>query len=60
MTMHNDDQRDDVDRKGGGRGLVNIEDSVDATMQRLEVYIKKKTWNKTDYSHLKEYRQHKY
>ena len=36
--------RDDVDRryvsrKEGGRGLVNIEDKVDASIQRLEDYI---------------------
>ena len=36
---------DDVDRlcdsrKEGGRGLANIEDSVDALMQRLEDFIK--------------------
>ena len=36
--------RDDVDRlyvsrKGGGRGLTSIEDSVDASIQRLEDYI---------------------
>ena len=38
--------RDDVDRlyvsrKGGGRGLANIEDSVDASIQRLKDYIQK-------------------
>ena len=38
--------RDDVDRlyvsrKEGGRGLVSIEDSVDASIQRLEDYIQK-------------------
>ena len=38
--------RDDVDRlyvsrKEGGRGLANIEDSVDASIQRLEDYIQK-------------------
>ena len=37
--------RDDVDRpyisrKVGGRGLALIEDSVDASIQRLEDYIK--------------------
>ena len=37
---------DDVDRlyvsrKEGGRGLASIEDSVDASIQRLEDYIKK-------------------
>ena len=38
--------RDDLDRlygsrKDGGRGLASIEDSVDASMQRLEDYIEK-------------------
>ena len=38
--------RDDVDklyapRKEGGRGLANIEDSFDTSMQRLEDYIGK-------------------
>ena len=38
--------RDDVDRlyvsrKEGGRGLASIEDSVDASIQRLEDYIEK-------------------
>ena len=45
MTMHKAlHPRDDVDRlyvsrKEGGRGLTVIEDSVDASMQRLEDYI---------------------
>ena len=38
--------RDDVDRlyvsrKQGGRGLTSIEDSVDASIQRLEDYSEK-------------------
>ena len=47
MTMHKAlHPRDDVDRlyasrKDGGRGLANIEDSVDASIQRLEDYIEK-------------------
>ena len=47
MTMHKAlHPRDDVDRlyvsrKEGGRGLISIEDSVDASIQRLEDYIKK-------------------
>ena len=47
MTMHKAlHPRDDVDRlyvsrKDGGRGLANIEDSVDASIQRLEDYIQK-------------------
>ena len=43
-TLH---PRDDVDRlyvprKEGGRGLANIEDSVDASIQRLEDNIQKR------------------
>ena len=30
-----------VSRKEGGRGLDSIEDSVDASLQRLEDYIEK-------------------
>ena len=47
MTMHKAlHPRDDVDklfvwRKEGGRGLASIEDSVDASLQRLEDYIEK-------------------
>ena len=47
MTMHKVlHPRDDVDRlyvsrKEGGRGLASIEDSVNATIQRLEDYIEK-------------------
>ena len=47
MTMHKAlHPRDDVDRlyisrKEGGRGLASIEDSVDASIQRLEDYIEK-------------------
>ena len=42
-TIH---PRDDVDRlylsrKEGGRGLVSIEDSVDASIQRVEDYREK-------------------
>ena len=33
--------RDDVDRKAEGTRLTNIEDSVDASIQRLEYYIEK-------------------
>ena len=38
--------RDDIDRlyvsrKVGGRGLASIEDSVDASIQRLEDYLEK-------------------
>ena len=40
--------RDDVDRlyvlrRGGGRGLASIEDSNDASIQRLEGYLQKHT-----------------
>ena len=47
MTMHKAlHPRDDVDRlyvprKEGGRGLASIEDSLDASIQRLEDYIEK-------------------
>ena len=47
MTMHKAlHPRDDVDRqyvsrKEGGRGLASIENSVDASIQRLEDYIEK-------------------
>ena len=47
MTMHKAlHPRDDVDRlyvsrKAGGRGLASIEDTVDASIQRLEDYIEK-------------------
>ena len=47
MTMHKAlHTRDDVDRlhvsrKEGGRGLASIEDSVDASIQRLEDYMQK-------------------
>ena len=44
MTVHK--ARDDVDglyvwRKEGGRRLTSIEDSVDASIQRLEDYTEK-------------------
>ena len=47
MTMHKAlHPRDDVDRlyvsrKEGGRGLASIEDTVDASIQRIEDYIEK-------------------
>ena len=47
MTMHKAlHPRDDVDRlfvsrKEGGRGLASIEDTVDASIQRLEDYMQK-------------------
>ena len=47
MTMHKALYlRDDVDRlyvsrNGVGRGLASINDSVDASIQRLEDYIEK-------------------
>ena len=50
MTMHKTlHPGDDVDRlyesrKEGGRGLASIEDSVDASIQRLEDYIEKHEW----------------
>ena len=60
MTMHKAlHPRDDVDRlyvsrKAGGRGLTSIEDSVDASVQRLKDYIEKRG-EKIDYSHQKQY-----
>ena len=63
MTLHKAlHPRDDVERlyvsrKEGGRGLASIEDSVDASIQRLEDYIKR-TQMMTDNSHQKQYRQH--
>ena len=47
MTMHKSlHPRDNVDRlyvsrKEGGRGLASIEDSIDASIQRLEDYTEK-------------------
>ena len=47
MTMHKAlHPRDDVDRlyvsrKEGGRGLAIIEDTVDASIQRLKDYLEK-------------------
>ena len=47
MTMYqalhprNDVDRQYISRKEGGRGLVSIADSVDASIQRLEDYIEK-------------------
>ena len=47
MTMHKAlHPRDDADRlyvsrKKGGRGLTSIEDSVDASIQRIEDYTEK-------------------
>ena len=42
LTMHKAlHPRDDVSRKEGGRELASIEDSVDASIQRLEDYIQK-------------------
>ena len=55
MTMHKAlHPRDDVDRlyvsrKEGGRGLFSIEDSVDASIQRLRLYTE--TRRRTHYSH---------
>ena len=63
MTLHKTlHLRDDVDRlyvsrKEEGRVLANIEDSVDASKQRFEDYIEKKTKG-THYSYQKLYWQH--
>ena len=48
MTMYkalhprNDIDRLYMSRKGGGRELTSIEDSIDASIQRLEDYIEKR------------------
>ena len=55
--------RDDVDRllasrkKKGGRELASIEDSVNASIQPLEDYVKKQ--RKTNYRDQKQRKQHK-
>ena len=60
MTMHKAlHLRDEVDilyesRKEGRREVANTEDSVDASIQRLEDYIEK-PGKKTDYNHQKQY-----
>ena len=41
LHPRNDVDRQYVSRKEGGRGLASIEDSVDASIQRLEDYIQK-------------------
>ena len=41
LHLRNDIERLYVSRKEGGRGLVIIEDCVNASIQRLEDYIKK-------------------
>ena len=63
MTMHkalhpgDDVDRLYVSRKEGGRGPASIEDSVDASIQRLED-SHRKTRTRTDCSHPKRYGQH--
>ena len=64
MTMHKAlHPRDDVNRlyesRKRGRVFASIEDSVDASIQRLEDYIKK-VLRKTDHSYKKKYRRYKY
>ena len=41
LHPRDDDDRLYISRKEGGKGLVSIEDSVDASIQRLEDYIEK-------------------
>ena len=41
LHLRDDVERLYVSRKEGGRGLASIEDSVDASIQRLEDYIQK-------------------
>ena len=63
MTMHKAlHPRDDVNRlyvprKEGRSGLASIEDSVDASILRLEGYIVKER-QRTNDSHQKRYGQH--
>ena len=42
-TLHHSDEVDRlyVSKKGGGRELTSIEDNVDASIQRIEDFIKK-------------------
>ena len=60
MTMHKAlHPRDDVDklyasRKEGGRVLASIQDSIDASIRRLEEYIEK-VQRKSDYCDQKQY-----
>ena len=58
LHRSNDVDRLYVSRKEGGRGIDCIQDSVDASIQRREDNIK--MCRKTDYSHQKQYRQHKH
>ena len=46
-------------KKRGGRGLANIQDNVDALIQRPEDY-KNKVPKKTDFSNKKQYRRYKH
>ena len=48
-----------VSKKDGERVLTNIKDSAYISIQRLEDYMKK-VHRKTDYSHQKQCKQHKY
>ena len=63
MTMYKAlHPRDDVDRlyvfrKEGGRRLASIEDTVNASIQRLEDYIEK-TRTRTNYDHQSRYGQY--
>ena len=43
----------------GGKGLASIQDSVDASIQRLENYIKNAR-GKTDYNDQEQYTQYKH
>ena len=58
MKTDYSDQKEEEDQKEL-RGLTSTEDSINASIQRLEDYIKK-AWMKTDYSDQQQYRQHKH
>ena len=55
LHPRNDIDRLYVSRKKEGRGLANIEDSVDTSIRRLEDYIKKQ--RKANYSDKKQHKQ---
>ena len=64
MTMHKALHKKDgidrlyVSRKEVGRGIATIEDNVDASIRRLEAYIKKSEHRNTNYSNRKKHKQH--
>ena len=54
-VFHLKNDRQHVLRKEGGRGLASTEESIDASIQELEDYIKKEQ-KKTNYSNQKQNR----